>query len=102
MSSELVEIKLNNWKEINKSKVILVAKDLEELDDMILGTIPKVFYSFKITKTAMFILVPTEYEKEVRKIVESVAVSHDLNERLRNSGKWNLADLNRGSNKWKL
>ena len=72
-----VEIKINKW---NVSHLLLdslyVVSNIEKLDDVLSGIIPKIFYHYKIVDTEnTFIVVPKEFENKVQEIVDKIIVT---------------------------
>jgi len=69
-----VNIKINNWDKLFEKNKVSVVKNLEELDDLMLGVIPKMLYHYEIHEPDVFVIVPSEFENGVRDIVETIVV----------------------------
>lgn len=75
-----VNIKLNNWDKLFEKNRVSVVKNLEELDNLMLGVIPKILYHYEGNKPDIVVVVPSEFENEVREVVEATVVDSNLTE----------------------
>ena len=76
---EQKKIRINDWGLINRliseGKNVWVSGDLEDIDEVLVGIVPKIFYHYDIDKDSnMFVIVPIEYVDKVRDIVGKVAI----------------------------
>jgi len=62
-----VEIKLNTTT-VGKNTLHTV-NSLDKLDEILIGTVPKMFYRYRIAKDGIYISVPKEFEDRIRKLV---------------------------------
>ena len=76
MGIDFVEIKINDWSILGCLNCLYIVLNLEKLDNVLSGIIPKMFYHYEITSAEnTFIVVPKEFEDQVRDIVNKTLVN---------------------------
>ena len=73
---EQKKIRINDWNVLNHLNRLYMVLNLEKLDNVLSGIIPKIFYHYEITSAEnTFIVVPIEFEDQVRDIVDKTLVN---------------------------
>lgn len=69
------KIRVNDWSLINRSKNIKISRNLEGIDKVLVGVIPKMFYHYETDKDSnIFIVVPVKYKDKVKEIIGKIVI----------------------------
>ena len=75
------KVKMNTWDwdwnrlhSLNKEGQVKIFKDLSEVDNMISNIVPKMFFHYEFKGEEIFIVVPKEFEDNVKRKMGNIVV----------------------------